>query len=909
MVMVVVMEGTTKTTTGRMISSTLTNPARQSTVVQGRTRGGLRASRNINNNCYCTSTRHYHVLANSDPRKNPYILYDSNIIQPKPKNIIFMMHSTINNQSSFLTTASSVNVPLNLERETLALLSQRAYELTLEELTQITTYIETNELAFKQYHERLEKISNSNSSNSNNSNNNDIDNSEIRIFNQYQITEQNIEYIHKLMTACTNYKSIEGAELTLRLLMSVTYNAGRKNNVGEIVHYGPTSKMYTIAMNSWTQLSFFVENNDDHHNTEEYKKIRKRQDEHMDQEEEEEEEDLYLYLSQRALQVLDFMWMEYDKNMATSIKPDIIHYTIVLSALAKTSSRKAIHLAHSLLQDAEEKAGLQYLLDDDDDDGTSENGANSEDKQSTTTTDQNKFDANLVPDRLCYNIVLHLWSRYYSVKSDQKSSSSTSVVYPSEIYQNMQDIISKMQRLKVVLDDDNWLPSTKSYNYLLQALSNFRNFRNSVEEAENILRLMYDHHHQGTADYEYIGNHHKNLDENHAVPNIYTFNALLLAYASIENCSEQITRRGQSVLSGLIRGGDILTYPAIPHVRPNIVTINAYLKLLANSSWSYAAEEARDVLMFLMCNDEHTRNFKYQSFSSILDDPISRNMLSELQLRPDDITVSTVLHAIANSKTQRDCGVVANEIMTQLQENDPAFTFTESIYSGAVKVWVNQAKLHNDGAFFFEAEDALKEMENQGHRPTIELYNSVLSLSSLEFRDEAEKLNVAIRCRTILSRLMDNTTNDSPNFQPNIYSFNHIIKACSRFHDTKNMKFGFFTALDTFNALNQSTYCDANEQTYIHMFKVLQNLVTDEAECIALCEELFQKCCQAGLTTNAVLRIIENILPKTSLRRLSDCKKDPEKKLVVNNLPSEWSTNRRVGQNKRRNRKHSWRRH
>ena len=42
---------------------------------------------------------------------------------------------------------------------------------------------------------------------------------------------------------------------------------------------------------------------------------------------------------------------------------------------------------------------------------------------------------------------------------------------------------------------------------------------------------------------------------------------------------------------------------------------------------------------------------------------------------------------------------------------------------------------------------------------------------------------------------------------------------------------------------------------------------------------------------------IENILPSTSLRRLSDCKKDLDGKLVVNNLPFEWSENRRIGQN------------
>ena len=70
-----------------------------------------------------------------------------------------------------------------------------------------------------------------------------------------------------------------------------------------------------------------------------------------------------------------------------------------------------------------------------------------------------------------------------------------------------------------------------------------------------------------------------------------------------------------------------------------------------------------------------------------------------------------------------------------------------------------------------------------------------------------------------------------------------------------------------------------------------------------VCEEIFRKCCESGLLTNAVIRIVVNMLPSDSLRRLEGCKTNIEPGgLTVYNLPSEWSENRRVGQNERRNR-------
>ena len=88
-----------------------------------------------------------------------------------------------------------------------------------------------------------------------------------------------------------------------------------------------------------------------------------------------------------------------------------------------------------------------------------------------------------------------------------------------------------MDPLGVVLGDDRWLPNTRSYNCLLQACS-VPQLRNSMEEVGTILERISDR--IQTIDY-----HHKldsdaltALENNYVLPNIYTFNAILQAYAA-----------------------------------------------------------------------------------------------------------------------------------------------------------------------------------------------------------------------------------------------------------------------------------------------------------------------------------------------------------------------------------------
>jgi hypothetical protein len=102
----------------------------------------------------------------------------------------------------------------------------------------------------------------------------------------------------------------------------------------------------------------------------------------------------------------------------------------------------------------------------------------------------------------------------------------------------------------------------------------------------------------------------------------------------------------------------------------------------------------------------------------------------------------------------------------------------------------------------------------------------------------------------------------------------------------------------------QADNCNPNDQSYIHLLRAIQSsLLDDTRDRSILCEEIFRNCCEAGLLTNATLKILENLLPQQSMQRLNACRiSSGSGQLTVYDLPPEWSDNRRVGQNQRRKR-------
>ena len=202
-------------------------------------------------------------------------------------------------------------------------------------------------------------------------------------------------------------------------------------------------------------------------------------------------------------------------------------------------------------------------------------------------------------------------------------------------------------------------------------------------------------------------------------------------------------------------------------------------------------------------------------------------------------------------------------------------------------------------------ESTLLQMKRNGFTPNRVFYNAILSayVNYCQHID-LDAIDLAMNAKKLLDETIQSSS--SKNQKMTSYdanSFNLVIKcflACSKNANSSNNQskgISLFAAMDTFNLLNKSDIYSPNDQTYIHMFKILQSTMRqDSKERTHVCESLFHQCCESGLLSNAVLRIVEDILPlsSTTMKRLTSCNSSGGSSLTVHTLPLEWSCNRRL---------------
>ena len=741
-------------------------------------------------------------------------------------------------------------------------ISEHAYDISLEELEVLVVRIENDRKACLDY--------------------NDPDRVQV--------------CLHKLMNACAKKKTLRGAELCERVLVVVTLNADDGST-------GPTREMYTIAMDAWAKL--------EHH---------------------EEKDDLYL--ASRARGILDYMWHNYNQSKGAQKeivverpKPDIIHYSTLLLALAKSSSKeKAIKIALTLLNQAETLSGVELLLKQDSLSDSSINNAMG-------------IDANLVPDRVCYNSVLHMLSRHPSARNSRATFKSS-----DDVMKQMKNILSRMEKLSVALNDKTLMPNIKSYNALIRACMLLP--EDSGVHAEKILRQLSERAHVNV-DCEEYSNEFDIKEENSIVPNIKSFNFAINAWA--HDKSSEAPQRAENLLTSLLfksspplaQTGDI---PVTGDVIPDIVTFNTCLNAWSKSDLKDAGWYAEEILEYLLIISdsrrlakEHRRKEKIGflkavkmteenevldirpnviSFNTVinalsrggkregmeramvwldylLDD--KRNSNFSNSVRPNFITFSTIIHGWANNGS-KDSGQKAEHVMEKMlslyQENqNEVCKPTIACYTGLVTAWCKSAD-------FDRAYDALRRLKEAGYKPKTSLYNYLFNTLNVDMKQNDKERQ--IKGVSLLNNLMNESKRDRNAARPNIYSFNHVLKC---FHNQGILnREALFSALEIFNRLCKCQDCQPNEQSFIHISKIIQSSMADESkERTVLCEDMFMMCCEQGLLTNAVIRIIENTLPPCSLQKIEACRIDSNKKgLSLNNLPPEWSCNRRKGQNQSR---------
>jgi hypothetical protein len=383
---------------------------------------------------------------------------------------------------------------------------------------------------------------------------------------------------------------------------------------------------------------------------------------------------------------------------------------------------------------------------------------------------------------------------------------------------------------------------------------------------------------------------------------------------------------------------DITNHPILTFISPDIVSFNTVISKWAESGDSNAGEKAECLLRFMEGKSKSLLGISpsavvkrpFQDLNgvtfSISPDVISFNMTikawinngsrdaieraekilynmthkGDVEESKSDITIpfSMVINAWAHSN-HSDCGEKAQAIFDRIPISP-----NDQCYKALIMAWCNQTTITHKTENYDKAMNLLREMyfENNFTVDT-NLVNKILSVPSVVSKEsESSKYDMVCKVIQLFRDVMNTHQSDGV---LDVYSFNHVIKALFDFKDEEFQSDAFFTSVDMFNSLCENKTLAPNSQTYICMFKILQQyLEKDVIVRSAICEDLFRKCCESGLLTNAVLRIIEKLLPPRSLSRLEACRiNDGNGPLTLYDLPSDWSKNRRIGQNQTRNRK------
>ncbi|GFH54846.1 hypothetical protein CTEN210_11322 [Chaetoceros tenuissimus] len=761
-------------------------------------------------------------------------------------------------------------------------MSKEAFDLSYQELCDAHNKLE-------QYTKRLEEY-------------------DILIQDEYKFQQT----FQKLMSRCSRLGSWESAELTEQYLTLVLNSklrvASRYNTTGEKkdMKISPSRQMFTLAMDAWASVERYQV-------TSRQKKLGRN---------------VTLVPVMRSKEILDFMWEEYHQKKDINMKPDVIHYTTGLQSMANASSKKAVQMAQNLLKDAERRCGLTEFLQG--------------------SQDLSCLDPNLVPDRATYNTLLYCLSKYHKCRDDIQGRSHSA----QYVMGLMKETMNKMQLIADKLNDDSWIPNTRSYNLLLMSCSHMP--KGGGQEAEKILLEMIEKstHLIDNSGKVILGNYDtiEDLEENVVLPNVKSFNNVINAWAHSE--SEEGAIRSIQILKHLIfesndiDSDDTFKQPISKIIVPDTVTFNLVINAFSKSGLSNAGERAEEILNFM--RDPSQENTKALSMGSSLKVPID-----ELNIFPDTITFNSTINAWSKDNSLRgaskaekllnqliqdfenggvhhpnsatfnavinawavsgdsQCGSKAEKVFQKMKQfqtshNIPNLEPTMACYNSLLAAYCSQCEHSGSIQSFESALEVLVRMEREGgFSPKTLHYNRIFSIpNKIHSQHEEKRFFILQKTKSILNEMCQLSTSRTT-FAPDVFTFNHMIKACYGYEDEYRNREALFHLIDIYNMLCDSESCEPIDQIYINMLRTLQNILVENTKDRALlCEEIFRKCCENGLLTNAVLKIIASLLPPPSLRRLESCQLVPSSKpLVISNLPSEWSANRNVGLNQRRNRK------
>jgi len=515
-----------------------------------------------------------------------------------------------------------------------------------------------------------------------------------------------------------------------------------------------------------------------------------------------------------------------------SRKPDLVSYNTVMDAWARSGEKDSAKRAEQLLQRLEE---------------------------------MHNNHGGMKPNTRSYNTVMNAFA---------KSSQPGSAARARELLEQMEEMyrISKSSnnsrsRTSVVK------PDTITYNCVLDALAKAKDYKNSVQDAEKLLRKMKKLNKEGDSDvvpnarsvgsvihalansntknnnYENAANAHRALDllremENeyetesnlNMKPTIYTYNMVISCLSKCSSVDPNIVTQVEELLAKmehLSSLGDI-------SLKPTLITYSSVLNCYAKSQLPDKASRAEKLLLRME-----------ERYNSGID----------LSVKPDTIAYSTVLFCWANSQDE-NAPINAERLLHRMEHlagKDTNIRPNEKCYSAVISAW---AKSHFLDAAQ-NAENVLQRMEYMFESGICDsLPNTICCNAVLNCYAKSQLLDKAQRALYLVQRMNEQHQSGIQEVKADIISYNCLFNACATStEDSDQRKRALDIVLTTFKTLYQTKAFNLTSHTYASLLKAFGNLTEMSEERITLMKTVFRLCCDEGQVDRPVLKELQRTLP------------------------------------------------
>lgn len=623
---------------------------------------------------------------------------------------------------------------------------------------------------------------------------------------------------------------------------------------------------------------------------------------------------------QKADMLLQRMQQMYDEGLNPEACPDIVSFTSVIRAWARSSSPQAAEKAEAVLIKCRELSGK---------------------------------DKNITPDIIMYNSVLDAWASddIWSGRVSGKRADDTKALRAESLLQQMKEA-------------DEVRPDMCSYNIVMKAW--FRSGKPSV--AARRARELFDEAKRG-----YLAG-----DEN-LKPDVISWNTLikLVSKSGMPGCFNEVrslikemeqegcrpdTRTYHAVMYSMVKSGakgaakmveDMVVdmeqkfRDGETDVRPNEITFNILLHAYAMSNDPDSAAKAEKVLakMIALSEQENRRDAAPSliSFSTVLDayaktgqaeaaESLFYKLKDFKHIEVNTVSYNTVLNALAKSK-DKDAPSRAEALLNHMQQEyesgkksvrpnqiryvgnvlepcgciPPTHSHTpQSLcslsalvsFSSLLNCWANSDE---DGAAE-RAEAILTRMEELALRgnahvaPNAYTYSTVLhawsrsqspdsaerALALLNRMEEAYRNGQAFskpngycfnatmnaiaksslpdkapKAYDLLHRMIQEYKDGNKDAKPNTTSFSTVLNACAYTNGTPEaMKEAFRIARSTFTELIESDFGEPNVVTYVNFMTCISKLLPRGLNRDMLLDAVFIECSEKGLVSDKVISIL-----------------------------------------------------